>query len=202
MPLPALRRPFYNPSFLRFGTSPTCAILRFTAPSAVDNSSISCHTKFASAIRFYTFSLFLPLPLSLSRERGKQASSAPTPKRPLHIRPRLLLLRSKSMQWASQKKHSLEQQNMRLRLVHFVVLPAQALRDAQPPPLLLPQQLERAALAVEVVARDHLEHVLGQLHVAVFVVVVGVSVGGRGRFSPISFWFLGFLVLGMCGGRK
>lgn len=75
------------------------------------------------------------------------------------------------------RENSLEQQNVRLRLVYLVVLPAQTLRDAQTPPLVFPQQLERASRAVEVVLGDGLEHLLGKLHVAVLVVVVVVSVG-------------------------
>lgn len=72
--------------------------------------------------------------------------------------------------------NSLEQQDVRLRLVYLVVLPAQTLRDAEPSPLILPQQLERASRAIEVVFGDGLEHLLGQLHVAVLVVVVVVPV--------------------------
>lgn len=72
--------------------------------------------------------------------------------------------------------YSLEQQDVRLRLVYLVVLPAQTLGDAEPSPLILPQQLERASRSVEVVLGDGLEHLLGQLHVAVFVVVVVVPV--------------------------
>jgi hypothetical protein len=63
---------------------------------------------------------------------------------------------------------------VRLRLVHLVVLPAQTLCDAQTSPLVFPQQLEGAARAVEVVLGDGFEHLLGQLHVAVLVVVVVV----------------------------
>lgn len=72
--------------------------------------------------------------------------------------------------------YSLKQQDVRLRLVYLVVLPPQALRDAQASPLVFPQQLERASGAVEVVLGDRLEHLLGELHVAVFVVVVIVPV--------------------------
>lgn len=72
--------------------------------------------------------------------------------------------------------NSLEQQNVRLRLVHFIVLPAQTLCDAQTSPLVFPKQLEGAARAVEVVLGNGFEHLLGQLHVAVFVVVVVVPV--------------------------
>jgi len=73
--------------------------------------------------------------------------------------------------------YSLEQQNMRLRLMHLIMLPPQTLRDAQPPPLVFPQQLQRAAGPVEVLFGNGFEHGLGELDVAVFEVVVGVAVG-------------------------
>jgi hypothetical protein len=85
--------------------------------------------------------------------------------------------------------YSLEEQNVRFRLVHLVVLPAQTLRDPKASPLVLPQQLQGASRAVEVVLGDGLEHRLGELDVAVFVVVIVVPVCahivsallGRGR---------------------
>lgn len=48
--------------------------------------------------------------------------------------------------------------------------------DAQCPPFLLPEQLQCASRAVEVVLWDSLQHLLRQLHMAVFVCVVRVSV--------------------------
>lgn len=73
-----------------------------------------------------------------------------------------------------------EEENVRLRLVHFVVLPSQTLhctvslvlgirssedpahlRDAHASPLILPEQLERTSHAVEVLFRDDFEHLLG-----------------------------------------
>jgi hypothetical protein len=81
--------------------------------------------------------------------------------------------------WGRQKNdsrvYSLEEQDVRLWLVDLVVLPAQTLCDAQTPPLVFPEQLEGAA-RIKVVFRDGLEHLLGQLHVAVLVVVVVVPV--------------------------
>jgi hypothetical protein len=85
----------------------------------------------------------------------------------------------------------LEEQDVRLWLVHFVVLPAQTLRllatvlclrsyaypylrNAERPPLLLPQQLQGAS-RVEVVFGDDFEHLLRELHVTVLVLVVGIS---------------------------
>jgi hypothetical protein len=70
--------------------------------------------------------------------------------------------------------YSLEEQNVRFWLVHLVVLPAQTLRDAQTSPLVFPQQLQGASRAVEVVLGDGLEHRLGELDVAVFVLVIVV----------------------------
>jgi hypothetical protein len=75
--------------------------------------------------------------------------------------------------------YSLEQKDVRLRLVHLVVLPAQTLCDAQTSPLVFPKQLEGAARAVEVVLGDGFEHLLGQLHMAVLVVVVVVPAEKR-----------------------
>jgi hypothetical protein len=72
--------------------------------------------------------------------------------------------------------YSLEEQNVRFRLVHLVVLPTQTLRDSKTSPLVLPQQLQGASRAVEVVFGDGLEHRLRELDVAVFVVVVVVPV--------------------------
>jgi len=68
---------------------------------------------------------------------------------------------------------------VRFRLVHLVVLPAQTLRDAQTPPLVLPQQLQGASRAVEVVLGDGFKHGFGELHVAVFVMVVVVPARAR-----------------------
>lgn len=70
---------------------------------------------------------------------------------------------------------SLEQQNVRLRCVCFVMLPSQTLGDAQPSPFLLQQNSQRAGFGIEVVSGDCLEHVLGQHNVSVFVRVVAVS---------------------------
>ena len=60
--------------------------------------------------------------------------------------------------------------------MHLVVLPAQTLCDAQTSPLVFPQQLEGASRAVKVVLGDSLEHLLGELDVAVLVVIVVVPV--------------------------
>lgn len=46
------------------------------------------------------------------------------------------------------------------------------LGDAQRPPFLLPQELERAPRTVEVIFGDDLQHLLGELHVAILVFVV------------------------------
>jgi hypothetical protein len=46
--------------------------------------------------------------------------------------------------------------------------------DAERSPFLLPQQLQSASRAVEVILGDHLEHLLGKLHVTVLVNVVRV----------------------------
>ena len=73
--------------------------------------------------------------------------------------------------------YSLEEQNVRFRLVDLVVLPAQTLRDAETSPFIFPQQLQRASRAVKVVLGDGLEHGLGELDVTVFVVVIVVPVG-------------------------
>lgn len=48
--------------------------------------------------------------------------------------------------------------------------------DPQASPLILPQQLQRPSGSVEVVLWYGLEHLLGELHVAVFEVVIAVSV--------------------------
>jgi len=68
---------------------------------------------------------------------------------------------------------------MRFRLMHLIVLPPQTLRDAQPSPLFLIQQLQRAARPVEVLFGYRLEHLLRELDVAVLVMVVAVSVCRR-----------------------
>jgi hypothetical protein len=54
------------------------------------------------------------------------------------------------------------------------VLPAQTLCDTQTSPLVFPQQLEGASRAVEVVLGNGLEHLLGELDVAVLVVIIVV----------------------------
>jgi hypothetical protein len=53
------------------------------------------------------------------------------------------------------------------------------LGDAERPPLLLPQQLQGASRAVEVVFGNGLEHLLRQLHVTVLVLVIGISACAR-----------------------
>jgi hypothetical protein len=63
--------------------------------------------------------------------------------------------------------------------VHLVVLPAQTLCNAQASPLVFPQQLEGASRAVKVVLWDGLEHLLGELDVAVFVVIIVVPARTR-----------------------
>lgn len=75
--------------------------------------------------------------------------------------------------------YSLEQQDVWLRLVDLVVLPAQTLCDAQASPLVFPQQLEGASRAIKVVLGDGLEHLLGELDVAVLVVVIVVPARTR-----------------------
>ena len=61
---------------------------------------------------------------------------------------------------------------MWFRLMHLVMFPTQALRDAQSPPLFLPQKFQRTPTAVKVLLRYHLEHLLGQLHVPVLEIIV------------------------------
>lgn len=77
--------------------------------------------------------------------------------------------------------HSLEQQNVWLGLVHFIMLPPQTLCDAQSSPLVFPQQLQCASGAIEVVLGYRLEHLLGQLNVTVLVMVVIISVKQSSR---------------------
>lgn len=50
------------------------------------------------------------------------------------------------------------------------------LGDAQCSPLFFPQQLQCASSAVKIVFGDDLQHLLGQLHVAVLELIVRVSV--------------------------
>jgi hypothetical protein len=57
------------------------------------------------------------------------------------------------------------------------MLPAQTLCDAQSSPLILPEQLQRSPGSIKVVFRYCLEHLLWELDVAVFEVVVAVSKG-------------------------
>ena len=83
---------------------------------------------------------------------------------------------------------------MGLRLVDFVVLPAETLllvslqsltdrewdgaahlRDAKGAPLLLPEKLQRALALVMVPLRDRLQHSLGKLHVPVLKLAVRVT---------------------------
>jgi len=106
---------------------------------------------------------------------------------------------------SGRSKNSLEEQNMRLRLMHLVVFPPETLsprqsathphiishtgsppkssswrygktdlRDPQPPPLILPQQLQRPSRPVKVVLGNLLQHLFRELDVAVLVVVVVV----------------------------
>lgn len=79
--------------------------------------------------------------------------------------------------------------------MHLVVLPAQTLCDAQASPLVFPQQLEGASRAVKVVLGDGLEHLLGELDVAVLVVIIVVPArthvivsarSGRGSSRAVS----------------
>lgn len=74
-----------------------------------------------------------------------------------------------------QDRDLLEEEDMWLRLMHFVVLPAETLRDSDASPLFLPEQLQCAFRGIKVVAGNGLEHSLGQLDVAVLVFVVTVS---------------------------
>ena len=53
------------------------------------------------------------------------------------------------------------------------------LGDTETSPFLLPQQFQRTASAVKVLLGNGLEHLLGELHVSVFVVVVRVSASVR-----------------------
>lgn len=53
--------------------------------------------------------------------------------------------------------------------------PVAYLGDAQCAPLLLPEKLESTPRAIEVFLGDRLEHLLGELHMSVFVFVVRVS---------------------------
>lgn len=72
-------------------------------------------------------------------------------------------------------ERSLEQQNMRLRLVDLVVLPAQTLCDTNSAPLVLPKQLQSAVRGIVVVLGDRLEHRFGQLDMPVLILAVRVS---------------------------
>lgn len=101
---------------------------------------------------------------------------------------------------------SLEEQNVWLRLMHLVVLPAEALfscqielfvvartqiaylSNAKSSPFFLPQQLECASRAVKVLLGYHLEHLLGELYMSVLVVVVRVS----------SKWLISLMVADVC----
>lgn len=73
--------------------------------------------------------------------------------------------------------------------MHLIVLPTQTLRDAQTPPLVLPQQLQGSPRSVKIVAWDGFEHVFGELDVAVFIFGVAVSDVGK-------WWWL----VGGCSG--
>ena len=61
--------------------------------------------------------------------------------------------------------------------MYLIVLPSQALRDTNPPPLLFAQQPQRAALVgIEEGLRDHLEERFWKNNVAVLVLIVRVTI--------------------------
>lgn len=59
--------------------------------------------------------------------------------------------------------------------MHLVMLPPQALCNTQSSPFLLPKQFQSPLGAVEVVCGDLFEHVLWELHMAIFEFVIVVS---------------------------
>lgn len=68
----------------------------------------------------------------------------------------------------------LEQENVRLRCMNLVVLPAQALRDSKIPPFLFVQDLQGAGLTIKVVLGNLLEHRLRKHYMTVRWVLVGL----------------------------
>jgi len=74
--------------------------------------------------------------------------------------------------WRLVVDRSLEEQNVRLRLMYLIMFPPQTLGDAEPSPLFLPEQLERASRPIKVLLWYLLQHLLWQLHMAVFEVVI------------------------------
>lgn len=84
---------------------------------------------------------------------------------------RALSIRQKNNK-SGGKCNILEQQNVRLRRVNLIVLPAQALRDPQTSPLFLVEDLECSCLGVEVILGDGLQHLLWEHHVSDFLVSI------------------------------
>lgn len=70
---------------------------------------------------------------------------------------------------------TLEQQDVWLWLVDFVVLPSQGLGDTDCAPFLLPEQLQSALALVMVLIWNNLEHSLWELNVTVLVLIIVVS---------------------------
>ena len=62
--------------------------------------------------------------------------------------------------------------------MHFVMLPSQALCDANGPPFLFPQQFQGIALCVHVVRGYQFEHVLWKLHVSVLELIITIPTIG------------------------
>ena len=69
---------------------------------------------------------------------------------------------------------ALEEKDVWLRLVDFVMLPAQTLCDSQVSPFLFPEQFECALLRIKILSRDCFQHRFRQLDMPVLVVAVRV----------------------------
>jgi hypothetical protein len=77
-------------------------------------------------------------------------------------------------QW-HQKRHARLERGE--RTVDFVMLPAQALSDADPPPLCLRQETENARIIwIEIGLGNHFEQRLWEDDVPVFELVVGIAI--------------------------
>lgn len=71
----------------------------------------------------------------------------------------------------------LEQKDVRLRIMDFIVFPTKTLCDTQASPFLFPEQLQCAFCRVEIFSRNSFEHCLWQLDMSIFVFAVAVSGG-------------------------
>ena len=76
-----------------------------------------------------------------------------------------------------QLSNLLEEQNVRLRLMDFIMLPTKTLSNSKGSPFVLVKELEKVFLRILVVfLGDHFKHGLWELHVAILKVVIVVSV--------------------------